>query len=202
MIRPLLWLPLAALSLTTASAQEASLEDRARALHALAGGTYCEPFEGGYVPDDDYLEWTIAYKPSWDAEAAEEEVTLIRLFCGAGAYNIQHAYYIYRDYEGLTPLAFATPSIDTRYTDDDGLDGELESVTMTGMSASLILVNSEYDPETQTITSASKWRGIGDASSSGSWTFKEGEFVLMRYEVDASYDGEINPETIIDYSQN
>ncbi|WP_052715737.1 DUF1176 domain-containing protein [Devosia chinhatensis] len=202
MIRPLLWLPLAALSFTSASAQEPSLEEQARALHALAGGTYCEPFEGGYVPDDDYLQWTITYQPSWSEDAEEEEVILIRLFCGAGAYNIQHAYYIHREYEGLTPLAFATPSIDAVYDGEDGIDGELESVTTAGMSTSLILVNSDYDPETQTITSFSKWRGIGDASSSGTWAFKEGEFVLIRYDVDASYDGEINPETIIDYGQN
>lgn len=200
MIRPLLWLPLAALSLAPALAQEASLEKQAQKLHKLAGGAYCEPVQGGFVPEDAYLEWTFSYQPGWSEDAEEEEVTLIRIFCGAGAYNLQHAYYIHRDYEGLTPLPFAVPSFDTKYEDDDILEGAVDSITLTGMSANLILVNSEFDPETRTITAHSYWRGIGDASSSGTWRFKDGEFVLVRYDVDASYDGEINPETIFDYS--
>lgn len=198
MIRPLLWLPLAALSLTPVLAQEASLQKQAEKLHKLAGGAYCERVEGGFVPDDAYQEWPISYQPSWSEEAEEETVTLIRIFCGSGAYNVQHAYYIHRDYEGLTPLPFAVPSFETKYADDDVVDGALESLTMTGMSAALILVNSEFDPDTQTIRSTSYWRGIGDASSSGTWTFRDGEFVLVRYDVDASYDGEINPETLFE----
>jgi hypothetical protein len=40
---------------------------------------------------------------------------------------------------------------------------------------------------------------VGDASSRGTWVFADGGFRLIRYEVDASYDGEINPQTIVDY---
>ena len=60
-------------------------------------------------------------------------------------------------------------------------------------------MNSGYDEDTKTITSYSKWRGVGDASSAGTWIFRNGEFALVKYEVDASYDGEINPETVIDF---
>jgi hypothetical protein len=49
------------------------------------------------------------------------------------------------------------------------------------------------------LTSWSKWRGVGDASANGTWAFKNGRFVLVKYDVDASYDGEINPQTVIDY---
>ncbi|TIV72916.1 MAG: DUF1176 domain-containing protein, partial [Mesorhizobium sp.] len=45
-----------------------------------------------------------------------------------------------------------------------------------------------------------KWRGVGDASSSGTYLFRNGDFSLVQYDVDASYDGEINPQTIIDYN--
>ena len=31
------------------------------------------------------------------------------------------------------------------------------------------------------------------------WIFRNGDFSLVKYEVDASYDGEINPETVLDY---
>lgn len=199
MIRPLLWLPLAALCVAPALAQDSSLEKRAQKLHALAGGTYCEPVEGGFVPEDAYMQWDLTYKPSWSADAEEETVTLIRIFCGAGAYNLQHAYYINREYEGLTPLSFATPSYDAQYTDDD-IDAGLESLTVTGMTSTLILVNSEFDPDSMTINATSFWRGIGDASSSGSWVFRDGEFSLVRYDIDASYDGEVNPETVLDYT--
>ncbi len=199
MIRPLLWLPLAALSLTPALAEDAALQQRAEELHALAGGEWCKSNDG-FTPDDAYLSWTFSYKPSWSEDVPEEEVTLIRIYCMSGAYNISHSYYIQRDFEGLTPLAFAAPVVDPQYENGD-YDGKLLSVPVTGMNTSLVLVNSDFDPESRTITSYAKWRGIGDASSSGTWEFREGEFVLAHYEVDASYDGEINPETILDYTQ-
>ncbi len=199
MIRPLLWLPLAALSLSPAMAvEETTLEERVKALHALAGGEWCNTNDG-FMADQPVQSWTFSYKPSWSEDAEPEEVTLFQVFCMAGAYNINYSYYIYRDFEGLTPLAFAMPMVDPQY-DGDGIDGELLSVPVIGMSTSLTLVNSEFDEETKTISSYSKWRGLGDASSSGTWEFREGEFVLVRYDVDASYDSEINPETVLDYT--
>jgi hypothetical protein len=41
---------------------------------------------------------------------------------------------------------------------------------------------------------------VGDASSTGTWLFRDGRFSLVQYEVDASYDGQINPETGLDYN--
>lgn len=198
MIRPLLWLPLAALSLGPALAEEASLQERAEALHKLAGGEWCA-FEGGFVPDDRYSSWTFTYQPTWSEEADPQEVTLIRIFCGAGAYNISHAYYLYTEFDGLTPVGFAAPVVDPQYKDGDS-EGELECLPVIGFEADMLLVNSEFDLDTQTVTSYSKWRGIGDASSSGTWVFRDGTFVLVSYDVDASYDGEINPETVVDYT--
>lgn len=201
MIRPSLWLPLVALCLGTlpSTAQDANLAKQARKLHSLASGPMCERTDGGYVPEDELQSWTFSYVPSYADDAEKEEVTLIRIFCGAGAYNLQHAYYWYREFDGLQPLAFAEPTFDTKYEDDDLLEGKLESVTVSGMTAATILVNSEFDPETLTVTSHSLWRGIGDASSSGTWMFRDGQFALVSYDVDASYDGEVNPETLVDF---
>jgi len=201
MIRPLLWLPLTAVLLAPVLAQETSLEKRALKLHALAGGDWCEPWGDGigYSGEDRFASWTITYQPSWNPDAEEETVTLIRIFCFAGAYNMVHAYYWHREYDGLQPLAFAQPAYRTEYENDDVLEGRLLGVTVTGMGATTTLVNSEFDPETQTITSHSLWRGIGDASSSGTWQFRDGEFALEHFEIDASYDGEGNPETVLDY---
>ena len=46
--------------------------------------------------------------------------------------------------------------------------------------------------------SADKWRGLGDASSNGTWLFRDGTFTLVRYDVDASEDGKIDPQTVFD----
>lgn len=199
MIRPLLWLPLAAVLLSgSAVGQEGGLEKAARKLHALAGGEMCNEEVSGWE-DEDFASWELTYQPSYSDDAPEESVTLVRLFCMAGAYNITHSYYIWSEYEGLRPLALAEPDYDVKYENDD-YEGDVESITVTGMTATTFLVNSAFDPDSKTLTSYSKWRGLGDASSSGTWAFDDGRFVLVRYEVDASYDDEINPQTIVDYT--
>lgn len=200
MIRPLLWLPLAAVLLSgSALAQEAALEKQARKLHALAGGEMCNEDVSGWE-DEDFASWELTYQPSYSDDARPETVTLVRLFCFAGAYNITHNYYIQTEFDGLRPLALAEPDYDVKYENDD-YEGAVEGIAVTGMTATISLVNSDFDPDTATLSSYSKWRGIGDASSSGTWVFDDGRFVLARYEVDASYDGEVNPETIVDYAK-
>jgi hypothetical protein len=198
MIRPLLWLPLIALSACPVLAQEASLEKRVLKLHALAGGDWCEPHGIAYE-EDRFQSWTFTYQPSWDENAAPEEVTLFRVWCMAGAYNVNHAYYIQTEFEGLMPLAFAVPTYEAIYDETEGIDGPLESLTVTGMGTAHFLVNSEFNPDNLTITSNSYWRGVGDASSAGWWAFGDGEFKLQQYDIDASYDGEVNPETVVNY---
>ncbi|MBF0678210.1 MAG: DUF1176 domain-containing protein [Devosia sp.] len=200
MIRPLLWLPLAAVLLSgSAMAQDVGLEEEARALHALAGGAMCNEDVSGWE-DEDFASWELKYQPSYSDDAPKEVVTLVRLFCFAGAYNISHNYYIKTEFDGLRPLALAEPDYDLIYVNDD-YEGDVESLEVTGMVATTTLVNSHFDPDTLTLTSYSKWRGLGDASSSGSWTFDDGRFVLVKFEVDASYDNEVNPETIVDYTK-
>ena len=72
-------------------------------------------------------------------------------------------------------------------------------MTIIGYTATDQLVNSDFDEQEQSITSFNKWRGVGDASSTGKWMFRDGDFTLVHYEVDASYDGEMNPQTVLDY---
>lgn len=198
MIRPLLWLPILALSATAALAQDASLEKQARKLHKLAGGDACAG--SGYVPEDDYESWTFSYLPSWSSgeESDRAEVTLVRLFCYSGAYNESHAYYLLREYDGLQPLGFAEPAFDVKYENDD-YNGAVEAITVVGMTSRNLLVNSYFDPDTLTIESFSKWRGLGDASSAGTWVFRDGAFSLVHFTVDASYDGEMDGEVLVNY---
>lgn len=199
MIRPLLWLPLLAVSTPQSLAQEASLEKRVMKLHALAGGDWCQPDAVPSDAEDALKSWTFTYQPSWSADAEREEVTLFRVWCMSGAYNVNHAYYILTPHEGLLPLSFAMPTYEAKYGEAEGADGPLESLKMTGMGTSNFLVNSDFDPESLTITAHSFWRGVGDASSSGWWAFADGAFRLQQFDIDASYDGEVNPETILNY---
>src|SRR5690606_17486892 len=134
MIRPLVWLPVVAgLLVGSAAAQDASLEKQARKLHALAGGDLCDDEVGAWV-DEDFASWELFYQPSWSDDAPEESVTLVRLFCMAGAYNVTHSYYIKTEFEGLRPLALAEPDYDVRYENDD-FEGDVLGIDLTGMTA-------------------------------------------------------------------
>jgi hypothetical protein len=145
--------------------------------------------------------YDLSFRYDYETDADPERlVKLYRFFCNAGAYNEVAIYMTWQADWGLRPVSFVEPSLDIKYVNDDSLEGGVESIRIIGYQGVLTLVNSWYDPATQTITSASKWRGLADASSSGVHVFDEGSFVLQRYDVDASYDGEINPFTILDTS--
>ena len=133
-----------------------------------------------------------------DADIPDHVVTLYRFFCNRGAYNETHVFFMRTEAPDLVPVSFAEPELHVRYENEDS-EGKVLGVDITGWRASAMLVNSAVDPAKNTVTSASKWRGAGDASSSGAWILKDGNFVLSTYEVDASYDGEINLQSIADY---
>jgi hypothetical protein len=116
-----------------------------------------------------------------------------------GAYNETFAFYLTDDEGGVRQLQFAEPELDIHYANDDP-EGALEAVNVIGYNTADELVNADYDEATHSIVSHSRWRGVGDASSTGTWLFRDGRFSLVQYEVDASYDGQINPETVLDYN--
>lgn len=123
--------------------------------------------------------------------------TLIRFFCGRGAYNEKHVYYLADELGAVTEVHFAEPQLEIHYKDDE--NAELDSMNVIGFKTQDGLINSDYDPKTTTITAWAKWRGVGDASSSGTWIFREGAFALVKFDVDPTYDGEIEHQTVIDY---
>jgi len=151
-----------------------------------------------HIADEDIdapESFTIEFRRSWDSEM--EEARLIRFFCTRGAYNEFHVHFLADESGELMPVNFVVPELDIRYEDDQTMEA-VRSIDVIGYTARPELVNSEYDPDTLTMTAHSRWRGVGDASASGKWIFRSGAFTLVRYEVDASFDGEINPETIIE----
>ncbi len=177
---------------------DAALE-KATKMFAAAHADDCHAIKpDGAVDAPEIHDISFRYATSADDDP-DSQARLFRFYCGAGAYNESHIYYLEKTDEGLEELHFATPELDIHYVGND-TEGKVEHIGIIGYLAETSLVNSFYDEATRSITSASKWRGIGDASSSGTWLFRDGAFTLVRYEVDASYDGEINPETVLDYN--
>jgi hypothetical protein len=173
----------------------------ARATEAFLN-TYKEACVGG---DDNKMEdrkpqiFEMKYREASDeADAPNRMLTLYQFECTRGAYNLGQVFFVKNGSDELQPLTFAEPDIHVNYENED-TEGKVLGVDVIGFNASNILINSSVDAATAAITSASKWRGVGDASSSGVWVLKQGRFVLSTYEVDASYDGEINPQVLLDY---
>jgi len=174
-------------------AQNAVIE-RAKAKFMGSRLDSCEIEEG-----NEPQAWDISYHYTSDtADEPARKATLIRFYCSRGAYNEVHVYYLADDIGEMRELHFAVPELDIRYENNDS-DAKVESINVIGFNTEDGLVNSEFDPATNTIGSWSKWRGIGDASSIGTWVFRNGDFALVKFEVDASYDGEIEHQTVVDY---
>jgi hypothetical protein len=136
--------------------------------------------------------YDLIYRDSADeADQPDRTVSVYRFFCARAAYNETHVFFMRNRFDEMEPLAFA-------YENEDS-QGKVLGVKIIGLESHSQLVNSAVDPAKNEVTSLNKWRGAGDASSSGKWVLKDGNFVLSTYDVDASYDGEINPKTVLDY---
>jgi hypothetical protein len=143
--------------------------------------------------------YTIKYHTTGSSDGDELEAQLFRFFCSMAAYNEDHFYYLSDEASGVREIHFATPELEVQYENGNS-DGKIEALNVIGYRSEDRLANSFYDEATKTITSHAKWRGLGDAAASGIWLFRDGAFSLVQYDVDATYDGEINPETVLDYN--
>jgi hypothetical protein len=142
----------------------------------------------------------LTFRPRWEEPTApEQDFRLYSFFCGAGAYNQQHVYLKWTSFGGVEPVLFATPTYAIDAVPDD-TDGAFNSIALTGMSAKQVLVNSLFDPTDGTIVEWSCWRGLCDASSRGVWQFDNGDFRLVTFDVDPTYDGEVNLFRLVDFT--
>jgi len=179
--------------------KDAVLEQAKKAFLA-AYGDQCDQETPDGKPISEPMAYSIHYRDKDAAEGEpEREARLFRFFCHMAAYNESAVYYVADDIAGVRQLQFAVPELDIRYENDDH-EGKVESITVTGFQTEDTAINSDYDEATRTISTAAKWRGVGDASSAGTYLFRNGRFTLVQYDVDASYDGEVNPETVVDYN--
>lgn len=140
-----------------------------------------------------------------DDISGPQTVTTFEFDCDFGAYNEVKAFLIHTEVDGLRVASFAAPVPDVHYavtpdTQNDPWAGPVERIDIAGYDSSTVLINPAVDDTTGRIVTWEKWRGIGDAASSGTWDLTAGGYVLRRYEIDASYDGEHDPLTVLDLS--
>jgi len=177
---------------------DAALE-KAKAIYDAVKVDVCPDLGQRFDGDADPETYAFTYNESTDsADEPERTARLFRFFCSRGAYNEAHLYFATNRFGEVEPLHFAVPELDIRYVDNDS-EQAVDSIHIAGFSTKSQLINSDFDPETRTLSEFAKWRGLGDAFSAARWMFKDGEFRLVHYVVDASYDDEQTPETIVDY---
>jgi Protein of unknown function (DUF1176) len=179
----------------TETAEEALA--RAINLFTLQNSASCDNLKDSRGPNTVKPE-VFELKVHTAGETDKDPTHLYRLYefaCAQYAYNASTVYYLANDYGEINKLSFAEPHLDIKYSDDEG--AKLKSMVVDGFTSSDVLINSSFDAASATLASFSKWRGVGDASSNGTWKFIEGQFVLKDYEVDPTTDGEINPISVI-----
>jgi len=168
--------------------------EAAETLVKTAFGTDCDmngmeevPIAGPEEEGYGHAVYRFSYKPDYNPDGDEIQAVLYQLFCGSGAYNIRHAFVLKKsDEESLKLITFATPDLDYAYADEE-MSKLKAAPTISGFRATGLLVNASFNEKTRTITSHAAWRGIGDAWDSGDWLFRNGDFILTRFEVDPTY---------------
>lgn len=173
------------------------LDDQATAAFKAA---FAEACTAAFAEDGSLLEPPLRYEAKSAASYGEPQpVTLWEFTCSMGAYNLQTVVLMRTEFSGITPLAFARPDVTMIHEVPDDPESKVIEMRIVGYSSSPYLTNGGFDPAKGEFSEYSKWRGLGDASSVGRWTLMEEGARLLAYEVDASYDEEINPETVVSF---
>jgi len=138
------------------------------------------------------LKFNYSYE---DPDAPKNNFTLYVFPCVAGPFNSGSVLYGFEEGgQDFQQLHFAIPEYDIDFTDDTF--EKILDIRLRGFSTTNTLFNLSVDPEDNTIYSITKWRRLADASASGLWKFERGRFVLKSFDVDATYDDQINPVRI------
>jgi hypothetical protein len=174
--------------------------EQAKNAFAAAYASQCSATQPDGKPTGEPESHVIHYTGS-DAtgETGEREARLFRFACSMGAYNEDAVYYLSSEPDAVRQVQFASPELDIHYESADS-QAKVEAVNIIGFQTDNRWQNSSYDDATRSITSHANWRGAGDAGTSGTWLFRNGRFSLVQFDVDASYDNEINPQTVLDYN--
>jgi hypothetical protein len=170
----------------------ASTIDTAKAKFIVDAKGECDKVADTQAGLNEPQTYVISYKGK-DASPGQPEnkATLYAFSCTMAAYNETSVFYLDAGALGLARVSFARPHLDISYGDAENT--KLKSMRVTGFEAASELTNAEFDPKTNSISEIAKWRGLADASSSGTWAFMDGQFVLQDFAVDPTYDEKQNP---------
>lgn len=185
----------AATSPALAQSNTAKLDKRVQSIFQVAMKGTCESLDPQsilYPPIPRIFKIAAGGK---NEDYPEGPYRLYAFYCTAGAYNFGSVFYVANDFGEIRQAQFATPKYDVTNETDD-FESAVTGIELTGFYANDIVINPNFDPETNTLDSFGKGRGIADVSSSGQWVLRRGWFILKSYDVDASYDGEMNPVRI------
>lgn len=140
-------------------------------------------------------ELPVAYDVTVPSEYGDAPETYViwEVLCDRAAYNELFIYWVEDKYFGATPLSFPVPVYKAQKERPDDTESPVKSIALTGWTSMMKLVNPVFDPATRSFSHYSKYRGFGDAFDAGTWVFNGNGTELVFFEVDASYDGEINP---------
>ena len=189
-------IPLYAL-LAAAPALADSADDRATAAFSAAFSDACT---AAFLEDGNLVEppqrYEVTSASSYDAPAA---MVIWQFRCNIGAYNVQSVFMGQSEMNGIVPLMVARPDLDVVLEDPENFEGPVKEVKIVGWSASPFVVNAEFDPAKGELRETGLWRGIGDASNLGIWHLVDESLRLVRYDVDATYDGQVNPATLVSF---
>lgn len=121
----------------------------------------------------------LVHGDDWQVYQVNNDTLLFMLPCSAGAYNFSYMFYTQSfEYPGISKLLFADYS---------------DSVGWTGTD---MLVNPSYEPETKTLYSFYKGRGLGDCGTSGEWQWQDYGFKMLKFYAKSECDGFEDDEEI------
>lgn len=126
----------------------------------------CEPLESLVHGDD------------WEVHRLSDAEWLYMVPCFSGAYNFSYMFYVGRDgSDFFQRLLFADYSETYGWTGTDQLVGAF------------------FDPDTLTLSSFAKGRGLGDCGTAGVWVWDEFAFRLVSFHAKEDCDGAGGIET-------
>lgn len=162
----------------------------------------CQPFseskwlfEG--TDEQNPVRAELNYRGKYDASGSKVKTDIVyQFFCSSGAYNRRFVY-LKKIGDVFDTLSFATPELQIEY--EDRHDEKVEEIKIIGFASYLSLTNSFLDLGNLKLIEKSYWRGLGDAYHRSTYLYSDGQFILKSFEVDASYDGEVEPQLILNY---
>lgn len=129
-------------------------------------------------------------------DTAARDALLVRVPCRQGAYNVSFVFYLADEWGAVSAVTVPSPQVEIRYR--DGSDERIvEKITLREAVDAPEVVNARFDPDSRELVERDKWRARDDAYTETKWGFRNGRFELIRFAVDATFNGRDDPVVLI-----